>query len=247
MGPHYAYTIDQLILPKSSTEARMYGLDLNGDGTVDNQFGATLAALYSEGQLDVTATTAGAIARGEIVLHADLQTTDFVTADDAGFSTFQGSASSNAPMLGNFNAGVLMAGPGHTVVEIEINPGSPIELDLIGAHAKVSGTAGGLTSSVIGGALTIDDVNNKVVPSIALWADAVVGADCTRTGMNCGCVTGSEGSTVVSLFDTNMDCSVSVIEVQNNSIIMSLLQPDVVVENQQALSFGLGFTARSGF
>jgi hypothetical protein len=65
MGTHYAYTIDQLVVPKSSSEARMYGLDLNGDGTVDNAFAAALASLYSQGQLDVAATTAGAVARAE--------------------------------------------------------------------------------------------------------------------------------------------------------------------------------------
>ncbi|MGE5186314.1 MAG: hypothetical protein ACM31C_29870 [Acidobacteriota bacterium] len=49
---------------------------------------------------------------------------------------------------------------------------------------------------------------------------------------------------LVALFDTSpKDCTISLTEVQNNSLIKSLLAPDVTIENQPALSFGMQVTA----
>lgn len=55
----------------------------------------------------------------------------------------------------------------------------------------------------------------------------------------CGCTANSTGKTDISLFDMNHDCAISVDEVRNNSLIMSLLTPDVTLESQQCLSIGV--------
>jgi hypothetical protein len=38
------------------------------------------------------------------------------------------------------------------------------------------------------------------------------------------------------------DCRITATEVQNTPIIMSLLEPDVTIAGQPALSFGIGIT-----
>jgi hypothetical protein len=70
--------------------------------------------------------------------------------------------------------------------------------------------------------------------------------DCTMLSSppGCGCVANSTGKTLLGLFDTNpQDCVVTSTEIQNNSLIVSLLAPDVMIEGQPALSFGVGYTA----
>ena len=58
-------------------------------------------------------------------------------------------------------------------------------------------------------------------------------------GNNCICTDNSTGKTNLGLFDADHDCSISVDELRNNSLIVSLLSPDVTVENQQCLSIGV--------
>ena len=48
----------------------------------------------------------------------------------------------------------------------------------------------------------------------------------------------------IGLFDTTPhDCTISEPEIENNSLIMSLFAPDVMVDGQQAVSIGVQVTA----
>src|SRR5258708_5970768 len=49
IAQHTHYIIDKVTVPASNTQARMLGLDLNGDGTVDNQLGMVFATLAGMG------------------------------------------------------------------------------------------------------------------------------------------------------------------------------------------------------
>ena len=52
------------------------------------------------------------------------------------------------------------------------------------------------------------------------------------------------GKTILGLFDTTpKDCMVTVDEIKNNSLIVSLLSPDVTVDGKMALSLGIKATA----
>ena len=53
---------------------------------------------------------------------------------------------------------------------------------------------------------------------------------------------GSRGKTFLGLLDANHDCVVTDDEIKNNSLIMALLQPDVMIDGQMALSIGVGVT-----
>ena len=73
----------------------------------------------------------------------------------------------------------------------------------------------------------------------------VIQADYTQLANppTCGCAANWTGQTVISLFDTNHDCAVSVMEIENNSLIQALFQPDVTIDGQMALSVGFAVTA----
>ena len=53
----------------------------------------------------------------------------------------------------------------------------------------------------------------------------------------------STGATILSFFDANKDCTVSLDELKMNSLVMSLLQPDVTIDGKMALSIGIKATA----
>ena len=275
-GSHTHYVVDSVTVPTSNSQARMLGLDLNGDGTVDNQLGMVLATIASMGADPQTLVT-HAVDTGTILMLADLQTTAFDTATNAGFTLYTGQNPMPAPcssstdtvcrhhldgtgtfdvaamprdpeLVGNFVSGVYTGGPGHLPIEITFLGNMPVTFDLIGAHTKLSATATALSNGIIGGCVTQSDIMTKVYPSLATAFSAQVAADCTMltNPPGCGCTSGSTGATLLSLFDTNHDCMISTTEIASNSLVMSLLAPDLTIEGQQCISLGVGFTAVPG-
>ena len=278
-GPHYHYVANKVFVPTSSNESREYGLDLNGDGTVDNQLGNTLAALKSQGGFDVQTTIDTSVNEGSIILLAAFQTKDFTSSSAAGIQVFLGSnpmpaacngsadttcghhldgtgsfdidpnGPSNAALSGKIVGGTFTGGPGNLSLQIAVGGTEPIQLDLIGAKAKASGitdtqigsgTSGGV---IFAGAITKNDIDTKIIPAIQPQLETTIMRDCTQVLPDCGCMASSTGSTILSFFDANKDCHVSLDELKTNSLVMSLLQPDVTIDGQMALSIGVKATA----
>jgi len=177
----------------------------------------------------------------------------------------------NAALAGKIVNGTFTGGPGDLALQIALGGQNPIQLDLIGARAKgqgLSATNLGMTTNpntatastaegvVLAGALTQDDLNNKVIPAIQQQLVPIIQRDCcglptspqptcnATSNPPCGCTDGSTGKTILGLFDTTpKDCMVTVSEIQNNSLIMSLLAPDVTINGKMALSLGIQVTA----
>jgi len=116
--------------------------------------------------------------------------------------------------------------------------------------------AGGIAGA-IGGAIRSDVVDGLVIPSLALSVQATLSRDCTGTAPTC-CESGSDGATMVSLFDTNHDCAVTVAEVRSTPVIVSLFQPDLDLYAHgeldpagdgvpDAVSIGIAFTAVNAY
>src|SRR5688572_4434748 len=82
-GPHYAFVSNKLFVPTNNNQAREFGLDLNGDKTVDNQLGMVLGTLSGQG-FDVQGTIDKAIAEGDIILLVDFQSASFTSSAGAG-------------------------------------------------------------------------------------------------------------------------------------------------------------------
>jgi hypothetical protein len=88
--------VSEASVPTNPTQAREFGLDLNGDNVVDNRLGEVLAALGMQG-FDVQSAITGAIDQGDIILLADLQTTSFTSAGGAGLQIKLGDKASAVP------------------------------------------------------------------------------------------------------------------------------------------------------
>ncbi|HEY5923638.1 MAG TPA: hypothetical protein VIV11_18280 [Kofleriaceae bacterium] len=283
-GMHYHYVANTVLVPTSNTQAREYGLDLNGDGTVDNQLGMVLSTLAGMG-FDIQATIDTSVAEGDIILLADFQTKDFTNTTAAGVQVFLGenptpaacmtgemynemtktgckhhldgtasfsiSAGSptNVALGGKIVNGTFTGGPGDLSLQIALGGTDPIKLDLIGARAKgamISDTAIG--SMTFAGAVTKEDIDTKVIPAIQAQLGPLIMRDCPGTdpmaNPPCGCAADSTGKTILGLFDTTpKDCMVTVDEIKNNSLIVSLLAPDVEINGKMALSLGIKATA----
>jgi hypothetical protein len=287
---YFYYVIDHEMVPTNNAQARAYGLDLNGDGTIDNQLGMVLGTLSTMG-FDIQGNTTKAIDTGNVLMLADLYALDFTTTTSSTFTTFDGANPSPAPcsspsdtvcrhhltgsgifdvastsprdtpLAGGAVNGTFNEGPGHMSIQFAMaDSTTPLHLPLIGARARFSGASPtGIASGILAGAVTQNDVNTKLIPQMQMSFAPIVQRDCCGAPTSpsptcnatanppCGCIDGSTGKTLLGLFDTMpKDCMITASEIQNNSLIMSLLAPDVTVEGQMALSIGVGFTAVAG-
>ncbi len=297
-GTPHTYVVDRVLLPTKSGEGNKYGLDLDGDGNIDNALGNILSALSSaagSGSLDLQGSIDTSVNQGHIILLTNLKATALDMATGVALEVFVGdptmvtppacssatdtvcgnhlkgtgmfvldpSSPTNTHVVGKIIGGQFTGGPGTVTVEISLSAtvGAPIQLDLVGARAKVPGiTATALASDaspgIIAGGVTQDDLNNKVIPAVATTVQAQITRDCDPTMKAtlppCGCKSGSTGATVISLFDKSpMDCMVTQDEIKNNDLIKTLLAPDVMLTDSTGakvacLSVGVGVTAVSG-
>jgi hypothetical protein len=264
------YVIDKHILPVSNAQARELGLDLNDDATVDNQLGLVMATFVGQG-IETQPGADRAIDRGEILTLVDLEANGFADGDARfalytgenpqpspcangadtvcrrhldGNGTFDVASAPDAPLVGELAGGVLLTEAGRLHVGLSLMS-APTTYELLGARVKVTSPSDAeITSGVIAGAITQSDVDLVLIPSWALEIDAIVAADCPGAPPTCGCAGGSQGGVYHSLYDANQDCSVSAQELRTNSLIMSLLAPDVTIEGAPAISLGFGFTAK---
>jgi hypothetical protein len=175
---------------------------------------------------------------------------------DAPGGTFTAATNQDIALAGKIVGGTFTGGPGDLSIQIAIGGTTAIPLNLLGARAKATGmsdanlgTVSGATVSggvVLAGAITQDDINNNIIPAVVNQLTPTITRDCTLTvpAPDCGCMPGTTGKTILGLFDTSpADCMVTVDEVKGNSLIMSLLAPDVTVDGKMALSLGIKVAA----
>jgi len=112
--------------------------------------------------------------------------------------------------------------------------------------ASVGAPAYDPSKAILAGAIAQTEVDATVVPTMRDGFSARVAADCTAPSNppTCGCATSSFGKTYLDLFDAPpKDCAISLAEVRNNSLIQSLLAPDVSIDGTMALSLGVSASA----
>jgi hypothetical protein len=297
-GMPHTFVVDRVLLPTQAGDGNKYGLDLDGDGNVDNALGSILSALSSaaSGNLNLQQSIDDSVNEGKLILLTNLKATalDMATgvalevyvADTTmvtpapctdptnlttcgqhlkGTGMFKIAASSpmDAHVVGKILGGQFTGGPGNITVAITLSStvGAPIQLNLIGARAKIpgistTGLGSDATPGILAGGITQNDLNNQVIPAVATTVQAQITRDCDPTMKQalppCGCKGGSTGATVISLFDKMpADCMVTVDEIKNSSLIQVLLEPDVMLDDGTGtkvpcLSVGVGVTAVPG-
>jgi hypothetical protein len=272
--PETQMVVSALYLPLSSQEAKDYAFDLDHNGTVDNQLGNILAALKSSmGSTSPQVSVDEAMGKGDIIVLFSVFATAMQESAAANLWAFLGEAvpidPPDGPQAGdtftvdatgpqNAYFGGKIKGGGGTfggdnatlTLNLPLTAGSNLELTLQAVNmefdisASCSASACEFTNGKLGGAITEDDLNNKVLPEVTnLLADQLTGKCSNATG-SCVCESGSGAETIQSMFDTDGSCDVTLAEVQNNNIIKAFLKGDVTLKDgSKALSLAVGFDA----
>ena len=164
-----------------------------------------------------------------------------------------------AKVVGTIVGGQFSGGPGNITIELALAEAATVPINLIGAKATGGVTETGITSGKLGGALRDDDIHEELIPAVAdLIGSLLVTSECDGTPDGGCCPADSTGEQVLTFFDDDGDCAVTVAELEANSLISSTIgNPDLDLfdENddfnprkdgvKDSLSLGIGFTAVS--
>lgn len=187
-GEHHHYVVSSIALPIDSTTSNAYGADLDGDATIDNQLGAVLAALASGAAIDFNAYAAETVARGDVLLLADLQASALDDAGNAGFTLFRGANPSPAPCLdaSDLVCGRHLTGSGSFDIEV----GSRTDARVIGeidGGAFATSSPGELLVSLPIGAESVD-----LTLELGRVEITTVSAGSLQSGTIAGAISGAE-------------------------------------------------------
>lgn len=272
-GLHRHYVISSIHLPTNNTDARAVGLDLDGDGTTDNQLGMAIVAMLGQG-IDSQPPLNTAIDRGAAIDLLDLQAPDLANAPAAYFASFIGAdpspaacsgatdtmcrhhldgnarfslahSTTDTPLLGPIMNQTYAGSGGHLMLSLSLLGSAPFELTLIGARAELTNPQVTMLTGVIGGGVATTDVDGQLIPAMQIAFAQLVQRDCTQltSPPGCGCAASSSGQSLIGIFDSSHDCAISVTEIKNSNLIGSLFAPDVTLEGTPTLSLGFSFTA----
>ena len=248
---HTQFVIDSMRVPKSNSE---FAVDLNGDGTPDDQLGTIAGALEIE-NLDPQVSVDDALANGtEVVLIEERSDGEVTSANaitmfergdamnpDAGTNYVIDSSISPSSLVGAIDASVFQSTPPAMndltlTLPIPLFEGvAPLVLTLHGARVRYTNATGALTLGQINGAITKQDMDTIVVPAVA---------QILTNKLHDPATSASTKQQIKSTFDigdgnggncTNPDGSVSMpndgaigaCEVLSVMIIANLLSPDV--------------------
>lgn len=170
--------------------------------------------------------------------------------DGSGLFDVAGGAPRDTPLAGAMVNGRITTDAGDANrlhLQVALATTAPFMMPLLGARVRVTGPSpGGITAGVVAGGLAKTDIDGILLPAWQQSMDALVQAGCNGAPPTCSCPAGSQAKVLHDLFDTTPnDCAISLSELKNNSLIQSLLAPDLTIDGQQAVSLGIGFTAVS--
>ena len=269
---HYVLSKEQWPVSAMQANASGFDLVPDPMMASDNRVGDMLAALKSQYDFDVLTPADEAIAHGTTITLADLATNDLATAQSATFTLYQGTnpnpppcSSSADTVCGNHLQGTatftaaatprdtpveatisgnqLTAESGHLTVGLTVFGSTTITL--LDAHAALALTSSGIMAGKIGGAITMADMNAKVFPAMQAGITSIIARDChaLSTPPGCGCASATQGAALLTHLNPNRDCAVTLDEVTQDSIIKAIIQPDMTVEAQPAISVGFAVQA----
>ncbi len=246
--------VNKLTLP---TKQGQYAVDLDGNGTKDNQLGNILALLggYIPKNNSPQVMIDAQIKQGTLILLFDVLAKSIVNAatmtlkmylgadlDSNPADNFNGSeefgisASSptNLSMPGKIVSGKLSAGPGTMTIPIPLGT-TPTNVNLKKAQVVGTLSSTGLASGQINGAIPWTDVDTKLMPAIATMLDTEYKTTTDTTLKNL----------FKTLLDLNKDGTITAKELKSNIIIGALIAADVDTDGDKkkdAMSAGLAFT-----
>jgi hypothetical protein len=190
-GPHYKYVINKIAVPTSATQTAQFGLDIDGNGAVDNSLGGALVLIAGLG-FDIQAAIDRGILGGKLIALADVQTPDFNSAEGAGIEFFLGDNPQPAACSGASDV-------------VNCTDAKPSVCSGCGKHlsngsfsiAAASPNDGAITGKIKGGTFTGGPGKMTLLISVGDAAPIrfdLIGARVKATGMNESAIgSGSEG------------------------------------------------------
>lgn len=259
------YVVKSVRMPISNSQARDYGVDVNGDDSVDNQFGMVAASFAQMGFDDTTAPNA-ALARGDDLTL--VQTTalggevsvfaltgknpqptpcadggDTVCGRHFVDGQFEYEAPAPGALVGTVNGTVVTATGTSTVKFPLAYFGAVVKVSVQKPQLQLVRSDAGVVTGRIAGSTPTNETVPLLNEAARVHFASVIAAECTGgAAPACGCPSGSTAATMLNLFEvTPKDCVITIDEIAGNSILMSLLAADVMVDGQPALSLGYEF------
>jgi hypothetical protein len=190
-GSHYDYIANQVIVPTNAAEAEQIGIDMNGDGVVDNKVGVLISHFfpYTTGGLNVELNEA--IGEGDYIMLLRLFVSNWPADESMSVQIFSGSASIDATednltgqghtlisgqsnrtlyLCGDLIQGALSTCPGPIEVPFYL-PGNPVTFPLEQARMVSTSTvsATGWEKLMVGGGMNRQTVENQLVPAMLVY------------------------------------------------------------------------------
>ncbi|MBI5353829.1 MAG: hypothetical protein HZB50_14395 [Chloroflexi bacterium] len=258
----YHFVTDQLILPATQELTQMFALNVDGDpqNQSDNLFGELLTMFTSAVPgLELQASMDQAMNTDRVVSLHVVKANDPLNASNVSWTLLQGkrndmtpnsgieeftldsTATANPPIIGSLTNGHFMGGPGTAQIHMSLL-GQLVEMNLIGIRLEADLSAEGCANGKLGGAMTVDEFHNNVLPVVAEGLNRMVKADQTVT------------APLLQTFDSDHNGAITLQELENNIFLSLALSPDLDLLDasgkynprqdgvKDSYSVGLGFT-----
>lgn len=259
-GTYYRYVLDDLVLPGNGVTADELAFDVDGKGdATDNALGSIISILAGI-DVQLQPQVDSAITGGDLVSLHEMRADDISSDESVSWEVYLGqpmsespkfdgtdaftlnSAVSTEPLVGRIGGGTYTGGPGEVAISLTVGS-QTIDVTLRGARVRASITGDGVEGK-LGGALSLEEINNEILPAVAGFVDDAVQNDCTA-GTGCSCESGSVGGTLQEFFDADGDCSISATEIKDHDLVKAAMRPDVDLLGDDgtadSMSFGVGF------
>lgn len=264
------FLISSVTIAGSIEAAFGLGLDIDGDGTVENEMGIVMGDVAETVEIDPGVVVADGLARGDIIqllalavdaegqgtmrglvgLDLDEDPSDNLSGSES-FAIADGEPT-DTPLPVEAGVTRIVAGPGEMWLRLPLAApfGGVVTARLLGARVDAERQPDGSIAGRLGGAFLATDVDLVLVPLIAIGLNEVVERDCPA-GLG-SCEPGSGGERMLSLVDPDQSGFITDDEVRDSLLFStSLLVPDVDLLDAagnyapdgvaESMSWGMGF------
>jgi hypothetical protein len=227
-GTPRRYVIDAITLPANNAEARLYGLDLNGDKTVDNQLGMVISTL---GQYnDITTHGHDMIASGVVASSLVIVADDYWQDDSVSVTYVGADGSSPMPIGGTIEDGVFISNraataslAGRTALRLPIFVDTdPSDIPVLALQMRLVPLGDGF-EAVIGAIIDEDEALGRTHEGLV----ELIAAEPTDHRL------------MLDILDADKDFDLTLTEVRENSLMQALFAPDIK-GTRAGLSLGFG-------